>query len=181
MRRSRLIQVFLLASATALGASSVGCLSGVTEQGERVRIGKLDPTSGCKELGVVYGSGGGGGYTSTEAKTRSAQNELRNKTAELGGNYVAMDVATSGVNSLTLSGRAFLCEDGRPDNVAAAPAPAPLPPSPAAAASADPASPTTPTIVSPAERLAKLKELLDKGVITQAEYDQRRKEIVHTL
>src|ERR1700759_3502958 len=110
MRRSRLFQMFLLAIAATAVALSVGCLSGVTEQGERVRIGKLDPTSGCKELGVVYGSGGGGGYTSTKAKTRSAQNELRNKTAELGGNYVAMDVATSGVNSLTLSGRAFLCE-----------------------------------------------------------------------
>jgi hypothetical protein len=144
--------------------SLVACVSEISAEGAAVKIGKLDPESGCTELGTVYGSGGGGPYTSSEDKMRSAQNELRNHTAELGGNYVAMDVAGGDVHGMTLTGRAFRC-NGKPTTALnAAPATVPLA-----------AAPT------PEERLTKLKELLDKGLITQDEYDKRRAEIIHSL
>jgi hypothetical protein len=133
--------------ASLFAASLIACFSDLSAEGSAVKIGKLDPESGCAELGTVYGSGGGGPYTSSEDKMRSAQNELRNHTAELGGNYVAMDVAGGDARSMTLTGRAFRC-NAMPTTVAQA-----APPPPAAA----------PAVPTPEERLAKLKNLLDKG------------------
>jgi hypothetical protein len=153
--------------APVFAASLSACVSDLSAEGSAVKIGKLDPESGCTELGTVYGSGGGGPYTSSEDKMRSAQNELRNHTSELGGNYVAMDVAGGDGRSMTLTGRAFRC-NGTPGT--APPMPPPPPPS------------APPSVVStPEERLTKLKGLLDKGLITQDEYDKRRAEIIRSL
>jgi hypothetical protein len=152
--------------ASLFAASLIACISDLSAQGSAVKIGKLDPESGCTELGTVYGSGGGGPYTSSEDKMRSAQNELRNHAAELGGNYVAMDVAGGDARSMTLTGRAFRC-NGTPATVAQA-----APPPPPA---------TAPAVPTPEKRLAKLKNLLDTGVITQDEYDKRRAEIIRSL
>jgi hypothetical protein len=132
-----------------------GCYSDLSAQGNAVRIGKLEP-QGCRELGTVYGSGGGGPYTSGETKLESAQNELRNHTAEKGGNYVVMDVASSDPRSVTLTGRAFQCAD-RPMVADRSSEPAP----PQAAPAPPPVKAATPE-----ERLAKLKDLLDKKLIT---------------
>ena len=151
---------------------SAGCYSDLSAQGNAVRIGKLEP-QGCHELGTVYGSGGGGMYTSGRAKLESAQNELRNQTAEKGGNYVVMDVASSSPASVTLTGRAFQCADRDP---VAAQAPAPPPPQAAPNAPPPPAASATPE-----ERLAKLKSLLDQKLITQEEYDKRRAEILGSI
>jgi hypothetical protein len=119
----------------------------------------MDPQSGCVELGPVYGSGGGGPYTTSEEKMRSAQNELRNNAAELGGNYVAMDVAGGDNRSMTLTGRAFKCSPGSAQAEPAGAAPA----------------------ASPEERLKRIQELRDKKVITEEEYESRRAEIVKSL
>jgi hypothetical protein len=68
-----------------------------------------DPPAACTDLGTVFGSGGGGAYTTAEQKLRGAQNELRNKTAKAGGNYVTMDVVGGDIAGLSISGRAFRC------------------------------------------------------------------------
>jgi Domain of unknown function (DUF4156)/Short C-terminal domain len=161
---------FLLLFVTS--ALSAGCYSDLSASGAAVRIGKLEPL-GCRELGTVYGSGGGGPYTSSQTKLESAQNELRNQTAGKGGNYVVMDVSSADQRGLTLSGRAFQCADRE---MVADRAPPPPPPQ-AAPPNAAPAPPTA----TPEERLAKLKELLDKKLITQEEYDKRRAEIVGSI
>jgi hypothetical protein len=136
----------------------------------------------CKELGIVYGSGGGGAYTSAESKLQDAQTELRNKTAQLGGNYVIMDASAGDITSISMSGRALSCEEeseAPPDAVpvkAAAPEQAAQPtatPAPAASATAP-----TPT---PEQRIRSLDDLHQKGLITDAEYQQRRKEILDSI
>ena len=161
LMKKRLI-VWLVPLSLCVGA---GCATELTAAGQDVRLGKAEPGNQCRELGIVQGSGGGGMYTSSGDKMQWAQNDLRNHTAEVGGNYVAMDVAGSDVRSLTLSGRAFACPPG-----GAAPA----------APAATPAAPA-PAVASPEERLRKLQELRDKGLITEQEYATRRKEILQSL
>jgi hypothetical protein len=64
---------------------------------------------------------------------------------------------------------------------ATAPAPAPVPAvAPASAAAPTPAIAPTPTR-DEAAQLQKLKELLDKGLITQDEYERKRKDILDRL
>jgi hypothetical protein len=84
-------------------------------------------------------------------------------TAEKGGNFVAMDVAGADVGGLSISGHAYSCRHLDGDSPSQTPgAPASPPP-------------------SAAERLLRLKELLEKGLITQEEYDKRRQEILKSL
>jgi len=149
---------------TLVALTSSACLAELNDAGSKVQVGKGDPKGRCRELGTVYGSGNGGGYTTSEDKMRSARNDIRNKAAALGANYVEMDALGGDVYGMTLSGRAFACDTG--PSTAAEPVAAPPPPA---------------HVATPEERLAKLKELLDKGLITQDEYDKRRAEILQSI
>jgi hypothetical protein len=155
-----------------LAAPLTACLSDLSAEGAHVKIGKADP-AGCTELGLVYGSGSGGQYTSAEDKMRSAQNELRNKTAELGGNYVVMDASSGDLRSTTMSGRAFRCDGAPPGAGAVA-----VQRAPGAGPATPPPSSATP---SAEERLTKLKALFDQNLITKEEYEKRRGEILQSL
>jgi hypothetical protein len=165
-----------------------GCLAQLNAAGAGVKLSKAEPVTGCRELGIVHGSGGGAAYTSSEDKMQSAQNDIRNRAATMGGNYVVMDVMGGDISGLTLSGRAFQCPPeplgATGPMVAAAPAPDAqaqvLAPHPQAAQALREARPA-PQPTSAEERLVRLKELLDKGLITQPEYDGRRKEILQSL
>jgi hypothetical protein len=131
----------------------------------------MEPSGACRELGHVLGSGGGGGYTSSADKMQWAENELRNRAAEMGGNYVVLDAAGGDVGGLTLSGRAYQCPSGGVASEGAVAAPTQRPQ----------LAPSAPPVLSPEERIARLRGLLDKGVITQQEYDSRRREILQSL
>jgi Domain of unknown function (DUF4156)/Short C-terminal domain len=158
------------------------CLSNLSQPAGAVGIGKEPPYgTQCRELGLVYGSGWGSDWASGEARIESAQNELRNKTAKLGGNFVTMDVVTGGP-SVSISGRAMLCAKSAPMTAAAT-----------SSASADEAT-SHPTrgltaapqaamsaVQPPEQRIRGLNELHDKGLITDAEYQQRRQEIIDSL
>ncbi len=144
-----------------------GCGTKLSAGGRDVRVAK-SAHSNCEELDVVYGSGGGGGYTSSEQKMESAQNELRNKTAKLGGNLVVMDAAGGDAAGFTLSGRAFKCGDEEPTPVRVVDA------------SSEPDAPREEG-PSHEERLTKLKKLLDDGHITQEEYDSKRQAILDSI
>ena len=136
--------------------------SELSAAGSRVRTGKAPPHAGCRELGIVMGSGGGGGWTDTESKMTTAQNEIRNRAAELGGNFVAYDTTGSDINGVTLTGHAFRCTDTPPvRRVATIPAWGPQP-----------------TIE---ERLLKLDELHQKGLISDEERATRRAEILRSI
>jgi hypothetical protein len=156
----------------ALLLSVPACVEDLTAAGQQVHMGKADP-EGCRELGRVHGSGGGGRYTSSDAKMESAENDIRNKAAEMGANYVAMDALGGDGQGMTLSGRAFQCDTLPGNGVTTNYAPPAAPPPP-------PAAPPPPP-PTPEARLAKLKELLDKGLITQDEYDRRRAEILKSI
>jgi hypothetical protein len=148
--------------AGCLAWAFAGCTpTELTGAGEQVRIGKSDPVDACIEVGTINGSGEGG---SGEDRMTSAQNELRNRAAVQGANYVVMDAVESELHGLTISGRAFRC-DRLPSNLA------PSESAPAASGAAR----------DPEARLRKLKELLDKGLITQEDYDKRRAEILQSL
>lgn len=150
-----LLAVLLLASA--------GCLTDLTAAGARVQLGKVPPAAECRELGIVIGSGGGGGYTSSDMKLESALNELRNRAAERGGDFVVTDASGSDVGGIAVSGRAFDCSR------------APLVTVPASNSAPSKAQPSV------EERLRKLKDLRDKGLITPDDYDQRRRAIVNEV
>lgn len=151
----------LLLSLVPLLLAACGPLtSELSDAGSRVRTGKIPPHDGCRELGIVMGSGGGGGWTDTESKMTTAQNEIRNRAAELGGNFVAYDAAGSDVNGVTLTGHAFRCTDA-PSQRRAAAASAPQP--------------------SIEERLLKLDELHQKGLISDEERATRRAEILRSI
>ncbi|HEX5661633.1 MAG TPA: DUF4156 domain-containing protein [Polyangiales bacterium] len=151
---------------SAAGCSGAGSL---TEAGERVRMGGQPPHANCRDLGPVYGSGGGGMWTGSESKLQGAQNRLREAAAEKGANYVALNVANSDLNSTSISGTALLCaepsSEARPARRAA----------PAASSGGDDET------ASVEQRLTRLESLRKKGLISKAEYDQRRKEILQSL
>jgi hypothetical protein len=157
--RTVLLAVGVLWMTTGCGATEL------TEAGQQVHVGKADPGAGCKELGTVYGSGGVEYVRNSETEMTSAQNELRNRAGKLGATYVSMDAIGVSGGGTTISGRAFHCEE----------APAGTPVASAAAVAVPPPA------QSPEERLTKLKELLDKGMITQTEYDRKRAEIIQSL
>ncbi|MBN1605899.1 MAG: DUF4156 domain-containing protein [Polyangiaceae bacterium] len=138
----------LWVAATLVIISAAGCktseLSGggaqvATSQSAPVDSG-WDPGS-CKSLGYVVGRGGGsfgGGWISNDQLIEYAMNDLRNKAAELGANFVQHDTPTMGqagsdsgstTTTATVSGTAYLCE--RKAAKASAAATPPPPPKPA--------------------------------------------------
>lgn len=123
-----------------------------------IGMGKELPHQNCQLLGNIMGTGGGGGFTTTEMKMNDAQDELREKTHTLGGNYVLTDNTAGDAFGISISGRAFRCD--------APPAAAPV---------------QEPTQNSPEERLKKLDELHDKQLITDQEYQERRQEIINSI
>jgi hypothetical protein len=100
---------------------------------------------------------------------QSAQNELRNETARKGGNFVVMDAAGGDIGGVTITGRAYRCG-----------APPPQKPVPVTVED-DPRMTVAEPEKTAEERLEELKSLLDKGLITQEEYDQRRQEILQSI
>ncbi|HMR81202.1 MAG TPA: DUF4156 domain-containing protein [Polyangiaceae bacterium] len=94
----------------------------LTEGGSTVVTGQGGPPApSCKPLGSVVGSGGGafgGAYVSNESLMEYALNDLRNKAAKLGANYVthgqpqlgvAGDQDSTSNTSATVVGSAYNC------------------------------------------------------------------------
>ena len=91
--------------------SLLGCSSTtLSTNADAVRIAESPPHHDCRELGDVSATGHSA-EGDTESMTRSAQTELRSKTAQLGGNFVVVDSSTAGETELTLSGRALVCDE----------------------------------------------------------------------
>ncbi len=122
-------RMFLVTGVAAAVAATTGCktseLSGggaqvATSQSAPVDSG-WDP-EGCQSLGYIVGRGGGsfgGGWLSNEKLIEYAMNDLRNKAAELGANFIQHDTPTMGqagsngdtsTTTATVSGTAYLCE-----------------------------------------------------------------------
>jgi hypothetical protein len=154
-------------------------MSALSQSGANVGIGKGAPDdSRCRELGLVYGSGWGSDWASGEERIKSAQNELRNKAAQLGGNFVIMDVVSGGP-SASISGRALLCEKApHTKAVAARDGEGDEDPHRASGPIATPEAASAPLQQTTEQRIVELNELHDKGLITDSEYQERRKAVV---
>jgi len=80
-----------------------GCAVALKPEAEKVKVMKSDPPSECKDLGVLVSMMNYEGYN---------RNELRNRAADLGGNYLRIDsvLAEGGKSNRTqLTGTAFKC------------------------------------------------------------------------
>jgi hypothetical protein len=106
----------------------------ITSQSAPIDSG-YDPKT-CKHLGIVIGNGGGafgGGYMSNESLVEYALNDLRNKAANLGANFVQHDAPQFGVagdhgsttTTATVTGNAYDCEGKASEAPASPPAPKP--------------------------------------------------------
>lgn len=100
----------------------VGCSTAkLSEQGANVEVVNEKPGKNCKNLGPVFGKGGGqfgGGWISDEKLMEYASNDLRNKAAAKGATHVLMKDHqmgnTSGryggtTSTATFSGIAYKC------------------------------------------------------------------------
>lgn len=156
-----------------------GCATELTSAGASVRVGRATPTDAvCNDLGIVYSSASG---DSAQEKLEASQNDLRNKAAALGANFVLMDMGAVDRDSMSISGHALSCSSGDPSGaIAVAPAatafavdaPAPS----ASAATAPPPPPQTPE-----QRLRAIDDLHQKGLLSDAEYQDRRQHVLDGL
>jgi len=95
---------------------SFACARAELKEGTAVSLNQAEVTKECKELGIIYGKGGGmmGGAISDEDLMRYATNDLRNKAAEMGATHLVMNGPSVGgglTHSTTanVSGVAFKC------------------------------------------------------------------------
>ena len=87
--RSTLLAAMVL---LAFGAASLGCKADqLSAHATKVAVLHDEPV-GCEDLGVVIGVGGGlsGAYSKPSINQESAENDARNKAAELGATHIVM-------------------------------------------------------------------------------------------
>lgn len=96
-----------------LSLGMIGCAATkITETAQQVMVVNSEQKipAGCKYLGQVTGKQGNfftGGYTSNANLATGAMNNMRNKAAEMGGNYVQLltnQASSSGGGSVLGSG-----------------------------------------------------------------------------
>src|SRR5687768_2826177 len=99
----------------------VGCSAiSTTKEGKSVELVTEKPPGNCKPLGDVVGSQGNwftGDYTSNKNLLIGARNDLRNKAAGMGGNYVWVQDSSNtnawrskGTSNTTVLGVVYHCE-----------------------------------------------------------------------
>jgi hypothetical protein len=103
----------VFASTTALACSTPA----LSPQAARVAVTRNAPPSTCSPLGYIVGEGGGtfgGAWISNDQLIEYAMNDLRNKAAEHGANYVQSDPPQLGngkgtTTTATITGTAYRC------------------------------------------------------------------------
>lgn len=99
-------------------AALAGCATAdLTEAGSKVAPTRDPLPDTCQNVGIVYGKGGGtfgGEMVSNEDLIEYATNDIRNKTAELGGTHVRHDPPQMGsgdgtTTTVTITGTAYKC------------------------------------------------------------------------
>lgn len=108
---SILLPIFLFAGCSAIST---------TPEGKSVELVTEKPPGNCKPLGDVVGSQGNwftGDYTSNKNLLVGARNDLRNKAAEMGGNYVWVQDSNNtnawgslGTTNTTVLGVVYSCK-----------------------------------------------------------------------
>ncbi len=104
----------ILATAFALPGCATEALS---PEGAHVAVTRNPPTPDCTPAGYIVGEGGGtfgGKWLKNDSLIEYAMNDLRNKAAQLGANYVQSDPPTLGeghgtTTTATVTGTAYRC------------------------------------------------------------------------
>ena len=113
-RTLALTVVAFLATVVSLPGCATEALS---PEGSHVAVTRNAPTPDCVAAGYLVGEGGGtfgGGWISNDSLIDYAMNDLRNKAAKLGANYVQADPPTLGsgrgtTSTATVTGTAYRC------------------------------------------------------------------------
>jgi hypothetical protein len=112
--RNRFFSFILVLSAGALP----GCLTtSLSDGGAKVAVSRNPAPAGCAPAGYVTGEGGGtfgGEYISNDDLIEYAMNDLRNKAADLGANFIQQDPPQLGsgrgtTTTVTITGTAYRC------------------------------------------------------------------------
>jgi hypothetical protein len=108
----------VLVCLAAMSAPLAGCATeALSPEGAHVAITRNPPTPDCAPAGYLVGEGGGtfgGKWISNDSLIEYAMNDLRNKAAKLGANYVQSDPPTLGdghgtTTTATITGTAYRC------------------------------------------------------------------------
>src|SRR5215471_3622041 len=111
---NRFFSFILVLSAGALP----GCMAAsLSDEGALVAVSRNPAPAGCAPAGYVTGEGGGtfgGEYISNDDLIGYAMNDLRNKAAERGANYIQQDPPQLGsgrgtTTTVTITGTAYRC------------------------------------------------------------------------
>jgi hypothetical protein len=101
-----LIVVFIFFSVLIFSA----CATKVSNQGASIRVtNHPEDVKNCNYLGQVTSSSGWGGFAATGVGFESAMNELKNKTAEMGGNTLLTQVVSNTMGGTRMIGDAYKC------------------------------------------------------------------------
>lgn len=110
-----LVSSTMLAGCSRPGLSSAG--ANVAAANTSISDNGLEPKS-CKNLGPVIGKSGGalGGFVSNDDLLEYALNDLRNKAADAGANFVHYTAPQFGTNAdadtgVTMAGTAYRCAE----------------------------------------------------------------------
>ena len=110
----------IVGSLALVAALGTGCKTAdLSPAGAEVAASRNAPPPGCTPVGYLTGKGGGtfgGDLISNEDLIEYALNDLRNKAAGVGANYVQHDPPGLGsgdgtTTSVTITGTAYRCED----------------------------------------------------------------------
>jgi hypothetical protein len=88
------ISILLIGTLTACASIQL------RSEAERIIVSRNPAPKGCKYVGHVIGSQGGswsGGWTSNKNLAEGAFNDMKNKAAKLGANYVQLETNQAGV------------------------------------------------------------------------------------
>jgi hypothetical protein len=116
LNRSLLLAGIFPVLISALGLA--GCATAaLSPQGAQVAVTRNPPTPDCVTAGYLVGEGGGtfgGKWISNDSLLQYALNDLRNKAAKLGANYVQTDPPQLGsghgtTSTATITGTAYRC------------------------------------------------------------------------
>jgi hypothetical protein len=113
VNRTLLGVVFTALSTTALACSTPA----LSPQGAHVAVTRNAPPPSCSPVGYLVGEGGGtfgGKWISNDQLIDYAMNDLRNKAANQGANYVQSDPPQLGngngtTTTVTVTGTAYRC------------------------------------------------------------------------
>jgi hypothetical protein len=112
------LRTLLSCLALSLSAGAIGCSTpALSPQASRVAVARTPPPSACATVGYLVGEGGGtfgGAWISNDQLIEYAMNDLRNKAAERGADYVMSDPPQLGsargtTSTVTITGTAYRC------------------------------------------------------------------------